>query len=270
METNEITETPPNQELVTTKLQNNIAIITLNRPEKRNAINDQMRADLCKALEWAERSPSVRALIITGAGKSFCSGGDISSMNERLAAPMGEVGINGWKRQRQTHKLVTRIHNIPKPTIAAVNGTATGLGCDIALCCDFIIGSSNAKFAMSYILRGLIPDGGGMYFLPRRVGLAKAKELIFSGCVLTAEQALEINMIEKKCDSEVLLAEAHSLAARMTVGSPEALALAKSIMETSLESTMDEIFAKGSQAQAICYTTDFHRQSVKNFLNERT
>jgi len=259
----------PETELIGTALTSGIAVIALNRIDKRNAINDAMRADLIAVLDWADRSADVRAIVITGRGKGFCAGGDIAAMRDRLSAPVGRVGINGWNRQRRTHQLLTMLHDIPKPTIAAVNGAAAGLGCDLALCCDFVIGASDATFVMSYVLRGLIPDGGGMYFLPRRVGLARAKELIFSGRMLSAEEALLINMIEQVSEPESLIDDAIAMADSMTVGSADALALAKSIMNQSFESTAEEIFNLGSQAQGICYTTDSHRDAVSAFLDRK-
>lgn len=259
----------PKTELVRSELRDGIAIVTLNRPDKRNAINDAMRQDLMQVLDWAERDPEVRAVLVTANGKGFCAGGDISAMRERLSAPTGRVAINGWRRQRRTHHLLTMLHGMPKPTIAAVNGAAAGLGCDLALCCDFVVGSKDATFVMSYVLRGLIPDGGGMYFLPRRVGLAKAKQLIFSGRMLTADEALEMGMIEQVAAPESLIDDAMELARSMTVGSPDAVALSKSILNQSFESTVEEVFALGSQAQAICYTTDSHRDAVSAFLNRR-
>jgi enoyl-CoA hydratase/carnithine racemase len=259
----------PDTTLVDIELREGIAVLALNRADKRNAINDDMRADLIRALDWAYRSPDVAALVITGRGKGFCAGGDIAAMRERLSAPAGRVGINGWQRQRRTHHLLTMLHDLPKPTIAAVNGAAAGLGADLSLCCDFVIGARDATFVMSYVLRGLIPDGGGMYFLPRRVGLARAKELIFSGRMIDAQEALRINMIESVSDPDRLIDDAVAMAQSMTVGSADALALAKSIMNESFESTAEEIFALGSQAQGICYTTDSHREAVSAFLDKR-
>jgi len=259
----------PDTTLVDIELREGIAVLALNRADKRNAINDDMRADLIRALDWADRSPDVAALVITGRGKGFCAGGDIAAMRERLSAPAGRVGINGWQRQRRTHHLLNMLHDLPKPTIAAVNGAAAGLGADLALCCDFVIGARDATFVMSYVLRGLIPDGGGMYFLPRRVGLARAKELIFSGRMIDAQEALRINMIESVSDPDRLIDDAVAMAQSMTVGSADALALAKSIMNESFESTAEEIFALGSQAQGICYTTDSHREAVSAFLDKR-
>jgi len=160
------------------------------------------------------------------------------------------------------------LHELSVPTIAAVNGPAAGLGADLALACDFVIASREAFFVFSYVMRGLIPDGGGMYFLPRRVGLARAKELIFSARRVPAEEALSLNMIEQVSDPDALLDDAVTMADGMTRGSADAVALAKSIMDQTFELSMEEVFALGCQAQAICYTTDAHQDSVNAFLNK--
>ncbi|MGP1615841.1 MAG: enoyl-CoA hydratase/isomerase family protein, partial [Pollutimonas bauzanensis] len=167
--------------LIELETSSGIATLALNRPQKRNAISDAMRAELIEALELVANDTSIRALVITGRGNGFCAGGDIAGMKQRLQAPAGQVAFNGWARQQGVHHAQTLLYAMPKPTIAAVNGPATGLGADLALACDFIMASDAASFAWSYIHRGLIPDGGGMYFLPRRVGLSLAKELIFTG-----------------------------------------------------------------------------------------
>ena len=125
-------------------------------------------------------------------GKDFCAGGDISGMQRRMNAPAGEIAFNGWHRQQRVHHAQALLHTMPNPVIAAVNGAASGLGADTALACDFIVASEWASFTWSYINRGLIPDGGGMYFLPRRVGLPKAKELIFTGRQVKADEALAL------------------------------------------------------------------------------
>jgi enoyl-CoA hydratase/carnithine racemase len=155
-----------------------------------------------------------------------------------------------------------------KPTIAAVNGAAVGLGCDLALCCDFIIASDAAMFAMSFIQRGLVPDGGGLYFLPRRVGLARAKDLIFSGRRVKADEALRMGLADRVCSAEVLLDEAQAWAVELSQGSRVALALAKSILDRTFETPEEQVFALGREAQAICYTTGEHRASVEAFLNK--
>jgi hypothetical protein len=162
--------------LIDLKVENSIATITLNRPDKRNAMSDDMRSEFIDALERVAADKAIKALVLTGAGKGFCAGGDISGMQRRMNAPAGEVGFNGWHRQQRVHHTQALLHTMPKPVIAAVNGAASGLGADTALACDFIIASEWASFSWSYIHRGIIPDGGGMYFLPRRVGLPKAKD----------------------------------------------------------------------------------------------
>ena len=148
----------------------------------------------------------------------------------------------------------------------AVNGAAAGLGCDLALACDFVVAAKGAMMAMTYIHRGLIPDGGGMYFLPRRVGLSKAKELIFSGRRVEPDEALRIGMIDRIAEPETLVADAVAWARELSGGSLPALALAKTTLNATFESPAEEVFQKGSQSQAICYTTAEHRASVEAFL----
>ena len=248
------------------KVESSIATITLNRPDKRNAMSDAMRSEFIQALEMVAADKAIKALVLTGAGKGFCAGGDIAGMERRMNAPAGEIAFNGWHRQQRVHHTQALLHTMPKPVIAAVNGAASGLGADTALACDFIIASEWASFTWSYIHRGIIPDGGGMYFLPRRVGLARAKELIFTGRTLTAAQALSIGMIERVTTPDALLAEAVAWARELSAGSLAALALAKATMNQSFELPVEQVFAQGSQAQAICYSTREHQESVAAFL----
>lgn len=243
-----------------------VATLRLDRPERRNAIDDAMRGEMIAALENAASDPAVCALVVTGTGTAFCAGGDVRGMRNRLAAPQEDVAFNGWRRQQRTHRAVALLHTMPKPTIAAVNGAATGLGCDVALSCDFIMAAETAQFTMSFIARGLIPDGGGMYFLPRRVGLARAKELVFTGRRVGAPEALAIGMVERVVPDAELMASAQDWARALSAGSPAALALAKSVMDRSLEMSFEQVLAEGAKAQAICYTTGEHRASVEAFL----
>ena len=243
-----------------------VATLRLDRPERRNAIDDAMRGEMIAALEQAASDPAVRALVVTGTGSAFCAGGDVRGMRNRLAAPQEDVAFNGWRRQQRTHRAVALLHTMPKPTIAAVNGAATGLGCDVALSCDFIMAAETAQFTMSFIARGLIPDGGGMYFLPRRVGLARAKELVFTGRRVGAAEALAIGMADRVVPDADLVASAQDWARALSAGSPAALALAKSVMDRALEMSFEQVLAEGAKAQALCYTTGEHRASVEAFL----
>jgi enoyl-CoA hydratase/carnithine racemase len=254
--------------LVELTVEDKIAIVTLNRPEVRNAINDALRTELVAVLERVAADEGVRAVVLTGKGKSFCSGGDISGMRERLKAPVGQVAFNGWRRQGQTHKSIALLHGMPKVVIAAVNGAATGLGCDMALACDFIVASEHAAFTMSFVKRGLVSDGGGMYFLPRRVGLPCAKELIFTGRSVDAREALAIGLADRVASSEALVAEAAAWGRELSQGSGASIALSKAILDRTFESAEEQVFALGREAQALCYTTAEHRDAVAAFLDK--
>ena len=252
--------------LVLTEVTDGIAVITLNRPDKRNAMSDDMRTAFADALEQVSADRAVRAVVLTGAGRAFCAGGDVAGMQQRMEAPAGSVGFNGWSRQQGVHRAQMLLHTLPKPTIAAVNGAAAGLGADTALACDFVMASSHTKFVWSYILRGLIPDGGGLYFLPRRVGLSRAKELIFTGRTVEAAEAERIGLVDRISSPETLLADAIAWARTLSAGSATALALAKTLVNQSYESAPTGLFASSSQAQGICYTSTEHRESVMAFL----
>lgn len=252
--------------MIQLSVDDGIAVIVLNRPDKRNAFTDDMRARFIEVLEQVTVDPAVRAVVLTGAGKGFCAGGDVSGMERRLTAPPGQVAFNGWTRQQGVHKAQSLLHGMPKPTIAAVNGAAAGLGADTALACDFVMASEHASFTWSYILRGLIPDGGGMYFLPRRIGLAPAKELIFSGRRVDTAEALRLGIADRRADPATLVTDAQAWAKQLGAGSPTALALSKKILNQSSELSAEQVFATGSQAQAMCYTSEEHRASVETFL----
>lgn len=256
-------------DLIEVRIQSRIATLHLNRPEKRNAINDELRAELIEALERIRDDREIRALVLTGNGKAFCAGGDIAGMEKRFESPAGEVAFNGWARQQRVHHAQNLLHTMPIPTIAAINGAAVGLGADTALACDFVIASSAASFAWSYIHRGLIPDGGGMYFLPRRIGLSKAKELLFTGRKIEAEEALRLGVADRLSTPEQLLADAHAWAIELSKGSRTAIALGKTILNESFELSAERIFAQGSQAQGICYSSTEHRESVMAFIQKR-
>jgi enoyl-CoA hydratase/carnithine racemase len=257
-----------NFEQVELEVQDGVATLSLNRPDKRNAMSDQMRTEFIDAMEYIAIETSIRALVLTGKGKGFCAGGDISGMEKRLSAPVGELAINGWRRQLRVHHAVSLLFDLPKPTIAAVNGPASGLGADTALACDFIMACDEANFTWSYIHRGIIPDGGGMYFLPRRVGLVKAKELIFTGRKVECQEAAQIGIVDRITTISHLVPDAQQWARELSQGSAAALALSKTILNQSFETSAQQVFANGAQAQGICYTTSEHRNAVESFLQK--
>ena len=255
-------------ELRTDKEHPQICVLTLNRPRARNAIDDQMRADLRTAVDYVTADSSIRGLVLTGAGTAFCAGGDIGGMQQRLdqGARAGELG---WRRQREFHETLSKLCHLDRPTVAAVNGPALGLGLDLALNCDFLFLAETATVASSFVRRGLVPDGGGTYLLPRRVGLAKAKELIFSGREVTAAEAHQIGLADRVRPVADLLAAAVAELAGLAVHPQLAQGLAKDMLNRSLESSLDEVNLLGSQAQAICYASPDHQDSVREFLARR-
>jgi len=260
-----MTESSPRVKL---SIDGPVATVALNRPHVRNAIDDETRTELIAILDRVAYDDAVRAVVVTGKGGAFCAGGDISGMQQRLKSPPGDIAFNGWRRQGRTHQGIAALHGMSKPTIAAVEGPAVGLGCDMALCCDFIIASKTAMFSMSFINRGLVPDGGGMYFLPRRVGLPRAKELIFTGRRVKADEALAIGLADRLTEPANLLKDAQAWAVELSQGSAAALALSKSILDKTFELTDEQVFALGREAQAICYTTGAHHEAVTAFLNK--
>lgn len=257
-----------NYECIDLRVDDGVAFLFLNRPSKHNALNDQIRHELLNALESISNDEGIYAVILSGNGASFCAGGDIEAMAKRLEIPAGKIAIKGWKRHQEIQRMITLIHNMPKPMIAAVNGSAFGLGADLALACDFIIASENALFCWSYIDRAVIPDGGGMYFLPRRVGMSLAKDLIFSGRRIKSKEAMTIGVIDRCSDPGDLLEHAEQWAKTFKDTAKPAFMLSKRIVNKSLESSLEDIFAQSNMALGICFSSVEHRTSVENFLNK--
>lgn len=255
------------KELVMSDKSGAVCVLTLNRPQARNAISDEMRLELQRALSEVSADPSVRVAILTGAGSAFCAGGDVRGMRARLDAPTGEVAINGWRRQQRTFRLIGDLYSLDKVTIAAVNGPAVGLGFDLALACDFVVSAQDAFFAATYIRRGLIADGGGMYLLPRRIGLQKAKQLLYSGRKVSADEGAALGFVEMVVEGGDLLTAARAFAQAFSGQPSAALALMKSIVNRSYELGITDVAALGSLAQAVCYTGSEHRMSIQEFLS---
>jgi enoyl-CoA hydratase/carnithine racemase len=250
------------------RVDDGIGVLTLNRPKARNAIDDLMRAELRTAVDHIARDTAIRGLLLTGAGPAFCSGGDIKGMQERLDAGR-KVAELGWRRQREFHETLSKLFNLDRPTLAAVNGPALGLGLDVALTCDLVYMADTASVAASFVKRGLIPDGGGLFHLPRRIGLPRAKDLIFSGRTVEAPEALAIGLADRVLPAADLVPEALAWLKACAAHPGVAQGLAKGILNRSLELSFDEVSTLGNQAQAFCYATPEHQDSVREFLAER-
>ena len=249
------------------EVKDGVATLTLNRPERLNALGDTLREDLHDAVTAAAADPDVRVIIITGAGKGFCAGGDVKAMNEGkergAARPLMERVAPGRDRT------VLALRDAPKPVIAAVNGAAAGAGMNLALACDIRIASTAAKFAQAFVKRGLHPDWGGTYFLPRVVGTAKACELIFTGDVIDAQEALRLGIVSAVHPPETLMAGAHAIARKIADGPPIAIRLAKRAIYHSLECDLRQALEFETYAQNICFETEDAREGIRAFVDKR-
>ena len=248
-------------------VKDGIATITLNRPERLNALGDTLRDDLQDALTLAEDDPAVRVLIVTGAGTGFCSGGDVKAMSERKASGSGRPLMEKVAPGRD--RTVQALRDIPKPVIAAVNGAAAGAGMNLALACDMRLASSAAKFSQAFVKRGLHPDWGGTYFLPRIVGTAKACEMIFTGEVIDAQEALRLGIVSAVHAPEELMPAALSLARRMADGPPIAIRLAKRAIYHNLDCDLRQALEFETFAQNICFDTEDAAEGLKAFVEKR-
>lgn len=246
--------------------EDRVATLTLNRPEKLNAFGGRMRQELLEAVEEACEDPDVRVLVLTGAGKAFCAGGDV---DEFVAGTSQALSPAATAERPAMSKIVLALNTVGKPVLAAVNGVAAGGGCNLALSCDLRIASDRARFGQVFVRRGAHPDWGGIYFLPRLVGYAKAAELIFSGEVIGAQEALAIGLVNRVVRHEELSAATRELAERMARNAPLAISLAKrglqNFYKMDLAQALDyEHFALGLTAGS----EDF-REGFQAFLEKR-
>src|SRR5262245_22005917 len=244
-----------------------IATLTLNRPERLNALGDTLREDLHDAVTRAAEDESVRVMVVTGAGKGFCSGGDVKAMNERKTRggerPLEEKVAPGRDRT------VLALRDAPKPVIAAVNGAAAGAGMNLALACDIRLASTAAKFAQAFVRRGLHPDWGGTYFLPRVVGVAKAAELIWTGETIEATEALRLGIVSAVYAPEALMPATYELAAKIAQGPPIAIRLARRALYHNQEAALRASLEFETFAQNICQDTDDAREGIRAFVEKR-
>lgn len=244
-----------------------VATITFNDdPEYLNAWDLRSLEDFEIAFDDLERDDGVRAVIITGAGRTFSSGGDIRELAEQT-----ELGPALCKERIRRHDcMVRRLVELEKPTIAAVNGLSVGSGMNIALGCDFIIASEQACFSQILTQRALLPDLGGMWLLPRAVGLARAKELVFTGEMIGAQEAARIGLAIRVVPHEELMVEAEMLAQELAGNPPMALAMTKVVLRLDEHMDMRRYVEYEALAQAMCMRTEDHREGVQAFMEKRT
>ena len=243
-----------------------VLTITLNRPEKLNSFIGHMRRDLAEALEHAGSERHVRVVILTGAGRAFCAGGDIEFMADLMKRRDSEefARILGAGR-----RVILAIRQMTKPVIAAVNGIAAGAGCNLALACDLRIASTAASFTQSFVKVGLNPDWGGTYFLPRLVTSNKACELFFLGETINADEAARLNIVNQVVSPEELESATQELAQRLKVAPPIAIAAAKQAVYMSEANDLEEMLRYETESQIRCFESDDGHEGVRAFLEKR-
>jgi 2-(1,2-epoxy-1,2-dihydrophenyl)acetyl-CoA isomerase len=253
-------------ELIKVAEDSGIVTITLNRPEKLNALVGHMRRDLAEALEEAGSDPHVRVVIITGAGFAFCAGGDVHFMAELVER--GDAEEFG-RLLGAARRVVLTIRQMTKPVIASIEGPAAGAGFNLALACDLRIASSNASFSQSFVKLGFHPDWGGTYFLPRMVPSNIACELFFLGDTISAEQALRLGLINRVVAPEDLAAETRKLAERLRDGPAISIAAVKHAVYAAQHDDLEKMLQYEGDAQLRCFESQDGREGVRAFLEKR-
>jgi 2-(1,2-epoxy-1,2-dihydrophenyl)acetyl-CoA isomerase len=249
-----------------------VAVLTLNRPASRNAIGSHSDcAELVAAVERANTDPAISVLVLTGAGASFSAGGDLKGMRDRdgigpLATPVDTR--NNYRAGVQ--KISLAFAGLEIATIAAVNGHAIGLGCDIACLCDMRVASETAKFAASFVKMGIVPGDGGAWILPRIVGYANAAEMILTGDTYSAAEAKDMGLVKTIVPADQVMAEAMKLADRVAANPPRALRLAKRLLREGQHSRLPDILELSAAFQALAHETADHTEAVAAFLEKRT
>lgn len=247
-----------------------IAVLTLNRPDAMNALGEPGDGEaVAAACAQINEDPSIRCAILTGAGKGFSAGGNVKAMQNRTGAFGGDPATvrNGYRGN--VHMIVNALFNLETPLIAAVNGAAIGLGCDVACMADIRISSNTAKFGVTFLKLGLIPGDGGAWLLPRVVGFSRACELLFTGDVIDAATALEWGLVSRVVAPDQLMPEAMALAEKISKQPPGALRLAKTLLRQGQTASYSTVMEMSAAAQALMHHTRDHEEGVAAILEKR-
>jgi 2-(1,2-epoxy-1,2-dihydrophenyl)acetyl-CoA isomerase len=247
-------------------VQAGVQTLTLNRPEKLNAFTPEMHRELRRALEQAWDERAIRAVLLTGAGRGFCSGQDLSERNVAPGAAPIDLSVSLGSYY---NPLVRRLRELPKPIVCAVNGVAAGAGANIALACDIVLAARSASFVESFARLGLVPDSGGTYFLPRLVGAARAMGIALLAEPIAAEKAEQWGLIWKVCDDDALIPEATALAQRLATGPTKGFGLIKRALHASAGNSLDAQLDLERDLQREAGYTEEYRNAVAEFLQKR-
>jgi 2-(1,2-epoxy-1,2-dihydrophenyl)acetyl-CoA isomerase len=243
-----------------------VGIITLNRPERLNALDLRTIVEVDYLAERTWNRDSVRALIITGAGRGFSAGADVKDWSSGTVDE-AEEDRDGWVGHM--HRLMSRLYRLPKPVIAAVNGVAVGGGCDLSLVADFRIASSTARFGEVYIRVGFSPDAGGTFLLPRLIGSSRAAELIYTGRIIDAQEADRIGLVNALVEPEELMSTAMEWATRLANGPTMAIGLAKELIRQNAELAFEDALRNERRAGQICGGTEDHKEGLRATVEKR-
>src|SRR4051794_27565530 len=267
-----MTDERPLDEQVLHRVDDGVAWITLNRPEAHNAVTPDQRDRIVELLDDASDDLAVRCVVITANGKGFCTGADLRASRTPRTRPDGAPDRTAGEIARMiregAQKLIAAVLDCEKPVISAVNGTAAGIGSHLALAADLVIVAESASFIEVFVRRGLVPDGGGAYLLPRMIGLHKAKELMFFGDKLSAAEALEIGLINKVVPDDELLTAAGEWATRLAKG-PRSIVATKWLINRSLDSDRATAFHDEAMAQDLNMTTADAQEGIASFVERR-
>jgi 2-(1,2-epoxy-1,2-dihydrophenyl)acetyl-CoA isomerase len=254
-------------ETIQFEMRGAVALITLNRPDSLNALTSEVGRDFQAAVTEA-RERGARAIVVTGAGRAFCAGGDLREM-QKIAAQDGRIEAFFDEPLRLLNDCILLIRQAPLPFIAAVNGAASGGGCNLALACDLVIAAENARFNQAFIKIGLVPDCGGTFILPRLIGWKRAAELMMTGDVITAERALAMGMINAVVPDDELLARALAMAERLAAAPTEAIGRIKELLEASATNDYGEQLELERKAQIKTGLTKDFSEGVAAFIEKR-
>ena len=243
------------------------ALVTLNRPRQRNALDMALREALAEAVPRLRDDPAIRAVVLTGAGGHFCAGADVGLLAGAQAGPRDV--FEGRERVRRFRLWFDELIDLEKPVIAAVEGTAAGAGLSLALAADIVLCAPSARFCAVFARVGYVPDMAGMYLLPRAIGLANAKEMVFTARQVEADEALRLGLAQAIHPAEALKDAALALAAKFADAPAGALGLAKQMMNRAFESDRRTVFEYEALAQALCRESDFHREAVARFVGKQ-
>jgi 2-(1,2-epoxy-1,2-dihydrophenyl)acetyl-CoA isomerase len=252
-------------------LDGGVLTITLNRPDARNAMSGEMNAALGAQLAWAELAPEVKCVVLTGAGKGFCAGGDVKGMNSRNEAGGHQVTIDEAIATQRVNQRATagKLHKMPKPTLAALPGAAAGAGLALALACDLRIMASNAIMTTAFARVGFSGDYGGTYFLSQLVGTAKARELYFLSDRVTADEALRLGLANWVVEPDELQAKTREIAGRLAAGPTIAYRYMKENLNRALAGEWDDCMDLEATHHVHCGQTEDHKAAVRAFVEKR-